>query len=194
MPADGIPPEIEESGVSDWFGSLNDINRTKVKRYLSGIDTTSPVDFIQDLMSRSSEDHNYKLTVLAGDHALSLDITPMMQFNVREALIEGLYGSEDYDRAIEECCANLDLFPEVKEEFMAQNGGKLPDHIMCRNRLIDILVGVQFQYDKAMELLDEFVSIGILDEEELAYRKQSLKIHRMQRTFDNIYSYRPKSE
>jgi hypothetical protein len=40
--------------------------------------------------------------------------------------------------------------------------------------------------------LDEFVAIGIMNEDELAYRKQSLKIHRMQKTFDNVYSLRPK--
>ncbi|MBR6871173.1 MAG: hypothetical protein IKM91_06100, partial [Candidatus Methanomethylophilaceae archaeon] len=78
------------------------------------------------------------------------------------------------------------------ERFLADNGGALPKEIKCRNRLIDILVGVECAYDDATSLLDDYVEIGILDPDELSYRKQSLKIHRMQKTFDSIYSYRPK--
>jgi hypothetical protein len=92
----------------------------------------------------------------------------------------------------EQCCNNLDLFPSVKDRFLADNGGELPKTIYCRNRLIDVMVGVESDYEGATDILDEFVKIGILNEEELNYRKQSLKIHRMQKTFDNVYMYRPK--
>ena len=187
-----VPPEVEKTGVSEWYAGLNDPNKVKVKRYLAGIDTSSPAAFLTELMLRSEEDHNYGLSTTAGSYALTMDLDDYTRFKVREAYIDGLYGSEKYDEAKEQCCINLDLFPEIQETFLEENGDELPKDIKCRNRLIDILVGVECAYDDAMDVLVDYVRIGIMDPEELPYRKQSLKIHRMQKTFDNIYSYRPK--
>ncbi len=190
--AQDIPAEIAAVNLNDWYDSLNDINKVKVKRYLNCIDTTSPQNFLVDLMKRSSEDHNYKLSVLAGEYALSHDLSDYDRFMVTEAYIDGLFGAEDYEVMKVQCCNNLDLFPAIKDRFLNENGGELPKTIYCRNRLIDVLVGVESDYETAYETLDEFVSIGILSEDELNYRKQSLKIHRMQKTFDNVFMYRPK--
>ncbi len=187
-----IPAEIAAVNLNDWYDSLNDINKVKVKRYLNCIDTTSAQDFLVDLMRRSSDDHNYKLSVLAGEYALSHDLPDYDRFMVTEAYIDGLFGAESYEEMKVQCCNNLDLFPAIRDRFLEENGGELPKTIYCRNRLIDVLVGVESDYDTAFETLDEFVRIGILSEDELNYRKQSLKIHRMQKTFDNVFMYRPK--
>ena len=186
------PPEIEAAGVGAWYEGLNDPSKVKVRRYLSGIDTSSAQAFFIDLMLRSEEDHNYGLSSSAGSHALSLDMDEYDRFRVTEAYIDGLYGSGKYEEAKEQCCLNLDRFPAVRDRFLQENGGELPKNIRCRNRLIDILVGVECAYDEADGILEDYVELGIMDPDELSYRKQSLKIHRMQKTFDNIYSYRPK--
>ncbi len=179
-------------GLSEWFDTLNDLDKVKVKRYLNCIDTTSPQNFLVDLMKRSSEDHNYGLSVVAGQYALSKELSDYDRFIVTEAYIDGLFGAEKFEEVKVQCCNNLDLFPTIKDIFIEENGGQLPKTIYCRNRLIDEMVGVESDYDGAMEALDEFVRIGILGEDELAFRKQSLKIHRMQKTFDNVFIYRPK--
>jgi len=190
--AQDTPAAIGAVGLNEWYDSLNDVNKVKVKRYLDSIDTTSKQNFLVDLMKRSSEDHNFKLSVLAGQYALTQDLSDYDRFMVTEAYIDGLFGADDIEELKVQCRKNLDLFPKIKDRFLAENGGELPKTIYCRNRLIDGLVGMQSDYDGAMEALDEFVKIGILDESELAYRKQSLKIHRMQKTFDNVMMYRPK--
>ena len=187
-----IPAEVSAAGVSSWYASLNDPGRVKARRYLAGIDTSSPEAFMTDLMFRSADDHNYRFSAEIGDYALSKEMDPYTRFKVTEAYIEGLYGSERYEEAKKQCCLNLDLFVSVKEQFLADNSGKLPSRISCRNRLIDILVGVECAYDEAMALLDDYAEIGIMYPDELEYRRQSLRIHRMQKTFDSIYSYRPK--
>ena len=79
----------------------------------------------------------------------------------------------------------------MRERFLADNGGSIPKKVSCRNRLIDIVIGVESQYDMAEEVLSSYVDLGLLDESEKAYRLQSIKIHRMPKTFDNIYNYRP---
>jgi hypothetical protein len=190
--AQEIPAEIFAVGLDGWFSSLNDMNKVKVRRYLNCIDTTSPKDFLVDLMRRSSEDDNYKLSVMAGEFALSQELSDLDRFLVTEAYIDGLFGASEYEELKVQCCNNLDLFPTVKDELIEYYGGSLPKVIFCRNRLIDTLVGVESDYDTALEFLDEFVNIGIMDADELAFRKQSLKIHKMQRTFDNVFSLRPK--
>lgn len=186
-----VPKELQQTGLSDWYSGLNDPTRVKVRRYLDGIDTSSTAALLTELMTRSSEDHNYKLSAAVGEYALSMDLTPMDRFTVTEAFIDGLFGCGRYEDAKKQCCLNLDLFPELREEILSANGGEIPKKLMCRNRLIDIMVGVDYAYDEAISLLDDYVEIGILDPEELAYRKQSLKIHRMQKSFDNIFMYRP---
>ena len=187
-----MPAEISAVGLVEWYDSLNDMNKVKVKRYLNCIDTTSKQSFLVDLMIRSSNDANYGLSVLAGEYALSQDLSDYDRFKVTEAYIDGLFGAEKYDELKDQCCKNLDLFPSIKDEFLEDNGGVLPKTIYCRNRLIDTMVGIDSDYEGATQALDEFVAIGIMDEEELNYRKQSLKIHRMQRTFDSVFSLRPK--
>lgn len=190
--ASETPAEITAVGLEEWFGSLNDMDKVKVKRYLNCIDTTSKQNFLVDLMKRSSDDHNYKLSVMAGKYALSHELTDYDRFVVTEAYIDGLFGAEDFEETKVQCCNNLDLYPSVKDRYIDEQGGELPKTIYCRNRLIDVMVGVDGDYDGATEALEEFVKIGILDASELDYRKQSLKIHKMQRTFDGIFSLNPK--
>ena len=186
------PAEISAVGLDEWYASLNDMNKVKVKRYLNCIDTTSKQDFLVDLMMRSGKDSNYGLSVMAGQYALSQDLSDYDRFKVTEAYIDGLFGAEKFDELKVQCCNNLDLFPKIKDEFLDDNGGVLPKTIYCRNRLIDVMVGVDSDYEGAIDALDSFAEIGIMDPDELAYRKQSLKIHRMQKTFDNVFSLRPK--
>ncbi len=187
-----VPKEAADAGASDWFLSLNDPDKVKVRRYLRGIDTSSLQAFFSDLMRRSTEDHNYKLSVSVGSSARQAVTDGYSRFLVNEAYIEGLFGAERYEEAKEVCCENLDLFPSVKDRLIADNGGALPSRVSCRNRLVDIAIGVECQYDSADEILSAFVDLGLLDEEEKGCRLRSIKIHRMQKTFDNVFNYRPK--
>ena len=186
------PAEISAVGLNEWYDSLNDMNKVKVKRYLNCIDTTSKQDFLVDLMIRSGKDSNYGLSITAGQYALSQDLSDYDRFKVTEAYIDGLFGAEKFDELKVQCCKNLDLFPSIRDQFLEDNGGELPKTIYCRNRLIDVMVGVDSDYEGATEALDSFAEIGIMDKDELNFRKQSLKVHRMQRTFDNVFSLRPK--
>ena len=191
MAQNEVPAEVAAAGLADWYAGLSDPDRVRTRRYLAGIDASSPQAFMTDLMARSTADHNYRLSVTAGRYARSLDLDDYSMFMVTEAYIEGLFGAEMYEEAKAECCANLDLFPAVRDRILAENGGELPKRIVCRNRLVDIVIGVENQYDMADEILTGYVGLGLIDEDEKRYRLQSIKIHRMQKTFDNIYNYRP---
>ena len=192
--AQTIPAEVSAAGLEDWYSGLNDPTRVKLKRYLAGIDTSSPVSFLRDLMARSYEDHNYGLSIVAGEYSKDHEMDDYTRFLMNEGYIDGLFGADRFDEAKQVCCENLDMFPSIKDRFLEDNGGSLPKAISCRNRLIDMMVGVDSDYDGAYEALDMFVAIGILDQDELDYRKQSLKIHRLQKSFDNLFMYRPKDQ
>lgn len=188
---DDIPKQITEAGLDDWYSGLTSQDRVRTRRYLEGIDTSSPIAFLDDLMVRAVDDHNYKLAVTAGKHLDGMELSDYDRFMSTELLIEGMFGADDFEGAKEMCCRNLDLYPIVSERIVAENGG-IP-RLSCRNRLIDILVGVDGDYDNANEVLDRYCEMGLITEEERDLRKQSLKVHRMQKTFDNIFNLK-KSE
>lgn len=185
---DATPVQIAEAKLDQWYYELSSQDRVRVRRYLEGIDTSSDVAFLIDLMKRASDDHNYKLAVTAGEALEQRDLDDVSRFNATEGYIEGLFGSDNFDLAKEMCCRNLELYPNISDALKVD--GMPPAHLSCRNRLIDILVGVEGSYDEAYSVLDQYVMMGLIDEEERDYRKQSLKIHRMQRSFDNIFNYR----
>ena len=43
-------------------------------------------------------------------------------------------------------------------------------------------------------MLKKYNEMGILSDEDLEYRTNSLRTHRLQRVFDGVYTYRPKDE
>lgn len=192
--AEEIPAQVSQAGLDDWYASLSSQDRVRTRRYLGGIDTANPAAFLEDLIARAVDDHNYKLAVTAGEQLETLDLDDYDRFVATESFIEGLFGADDYTRAKEMCCRNLELYPAVSERLLAENGGKVPQRMPCRNRLIDILVGVEADYDDANAVLDQYVEMGLIDPQERDYRKQSLKIHRMQMFFDNVYNYEYKEQ
>ena len=185
--ADEIPSQISEAGLDDWYSGLTSQDRVRTRRYLDGIDTSSGVALLSDLIVRAVEDHNYKLAVTAGSFLDGMELSDYDRFKTTEIYIEGLFGADEYETAKAMCCRNLDLYPIVSGRIVEENGG-VPQKLSCRNRLIDILVGVEGDYDGAYEVLDRYAEMGLIDEAERDLRKQSLKIHRMQRSFDNIFN------
>ena len=190
---DETPKQVSEAGLDAWYAGLSSQDRVRTRRCLDGICTSSDIGFLNDLMAKAAEDSNYKLAVTAGRYIDGMELSDIDRFDSTERYIEGLFGSDCYDEAKAMCLRNLDLYPKVRSVVEGRNGG-VPKAMSCRNRLIDILVGVEGSYDEAFDVLDRYLEMGLIDEEELAYRKQSLKVHRMQRSFDNIFSYRKKAE
>lgn len=180
-----VPKQVSDAGLEEWYSGLSPQDRVRTRRYLDGIDSSSEVAFLNDLMARAAEDSNYRLAVTAGNRLESMDLDDYDRFESTERMIEGLFGSDQFEEAKRLCCRNLELYPAVASRI--SEGGSVP-HLSCRNRLIDILVGVEGDYDSAYAVLDEYLAMGLIDEEERDYRRQSLKVHRMQRSFDNIFN------
>ena len=88
------------------------------------------------------------------------------------------------------CEKGLELIPAIIDQLRDANDGVLPKDIACRNRMIDIVVGLEGDYDTAEKLLKRYLDLGLIDEEERDYRLRRLKIHRLQRTLDSVFSVR----
>lgn len=192
MSQSDAPIEIIKADVIDWFNSLDSTSKAKLKRYLSDIDTSSSIRFFIDLITRSIKDHDYCMAVMVGKHINNYYMDDYNRFKTNELYIEGLFGTNKFNDAKAICYDNLRLFMSIKDKFLSDNNGSLPKDIPCRNRLIDILVGVESDYDSAFDALDIYVKIGIMDKNELKYRKQSLNIYRLQKSFDSIFICHPK--
>ena len=70
----------------------------------------------------------------------------------------------------------------------------MPEVLQFRNMYINVIVGIESNYDLAFQMLDRYNQMGILSDEDLVYRRNSLTTHRLQRLFDGVYTYRPKDE
>ena len=183
-----VPKQISKVKLSKWYKTLGDRDKVRISRYLDDVDTSSKPTFLLDLMRRANAEENYPVTVKAGELITSEDFNDMEMFDITNEYIDALFGSKDYDKAKEFCLRNLDILPKVYSDLLDENGD-IPKNLPCRNKLIDIMVGIELDYDGAEEMLQRFNDMNILRDEEQGYRKQSLKIHRLQRTFDSVYSY-----
>ncbi len=183
-----VPREVSAVKLSKWYSALDDRNKVRISRYVSGADTSSKAAFLKDIMSKANAEENYTAAVVVGEFTETQKFNDEERFHLTEEYIEALFGSNDVKNAKRMCLRNLDLIPELYELILGVNGD-IPENISCRNRLIDILVGVETDYDGAQGMLERFNEMRILSDEDLVYRKQSLKVHRLQRTFDSIFSY-----
>ena len=183
-----VPKEISDSHIDEWYSSLSDQDKVKLKRYLKGAGT-SAYAVLSSVADAAIADENYQFAASVCEECLRHKLTDMEKFSVTESLIESYVQTKRYDEAKDQCERNLRLFPSVKDIIRARNNGSLPEKLNCRNRYVDVVVGIESGYDEAFRLLDRFFEMGLIGEEELAYRKQSLKIRRLQRSFDGVFTY-----
>ena len=187
-----IPVKVEEAGLVEWYQTLSDLDRVKLRKYIDKVDSTSQFSFFISLIRAAVSDENYRFGV-----SLCIATSPMAfdayeRFQINEEFIEALVGREMYEDAKNVCNINLQLFESVRDFIVQDNGGKLPEKLAFRNRYIDVIVGVEYQYDLAFEMLEKYNKMGLLSDEDLEYRRNGIKTHRLQRTFDGVYTYRNK--
>jgi glutamate mutase epsilon subunit len=189
MRSEDIPKEISDAKLDEWYTSLSDQHKIMLNRYSKKADTSSGNSFLSSVADAALADNNYSFAVTICESCLTRDTSKLQIFNINETLIDAYIGTKRYDDAKRICEENLKIAPSLLDEIKARNCGKIPEKMNCRNRYVDIIVGIESGYDKAFELLDRFFSMNLISEEDLAFRKQSLKIHRLQRSFDGVYTY-----
>lgn len=184
----GVPKEISAVKLKKWFKSLDDRDKNRITRYVSDADTSSQIALLTDVMSKANADENHAASLIAGELGETLDMNDNERFDFVNEYIEAFFGSRNVARAKELCLENIELIPKVIGQFTADG---IPEFLPCRNRLIDILVGTEKNYDEAIEMLVKFNEMNVLPDEDLDFRIQSLKVHKLQRTFDSVFSLKP---
>ncbi len=189
------PESIKTLDLTEWYTSLDDKNRMKLSRYIDSADSGSRFSFFTTITKKALEDDNPRFAIFMCQQAYEvMDLTDYQMFQVNELIIDAYIGDAKYEDAKAACNANLELFPKIREDFLEDNGGVLPKKINFRNRYIDVIIGIDCAYDLGFEMLDKYNQMGILDDDELEYRKNSLRTHRLQKLFDSVYTYRPEGE
>ncbi|MDR0791031.1 MAG: hypothetical protein LBE47_00655 [Methanomassiliicoccaceae archaeon] len=184
-----IPREISDAELDEWYSSLSDQHKVMLTRYSGKADVSSDSSFLSSAAAAALADENYSFSVILCEKCLACDMSRIQRFDTVETLIDAYIGVKRYDDAKRMCEENLSLFSSVSDEITARNDGKIPERMNCRNRYVDIVVGIESGYDDAFKLLDRFFEMGLINGEDLAFRKQSLKIRRLQRSFDGVYTY-----
>jgi hypothetical protein len=189
-----IPGEIAKVKLSEWYSGLNDQDKVKVGRYLKDSDTSSAFNFTISVMRKANQEDNYVVTVLAGENILKSNLRTMERFDVLEEIIPAYFGRKRYDECMKCCEEGIGIILGNMALLKERNGGVLPESIMCRNYTINVLVGAYGNYDEGDKALDRFFEMGLISEEDVAFRKQSHKVHKLQRTFDGIFTTKFKDE
>lgn len=189
-----VPTEIKKINLEGWYTGLNDRDKLRLLRYVKDVNTTSQFSFFIDIIQRSIVDKNSAFAIVMCQHAFKMiSMSDYEKFMINELLIQGCYEADMYDDAKIACETNKKLFPFVKNEIIKMNKGSIPDVLYFRNYYINIMVGVENNYDLGFEMLEEYNRMGILSNEDLKCRKNSLNALRLQKLFDGIYAYRPKN-
>lgn len=188
-----IPSEIVSAKMEDYYSSLKEADRIKLSRYLPKADVSDKYRFFSSLIDSALADENYRFAVKLCEDSYSIDLDDVQEFFIVEKIIEAYIGAERYDDAKAACDANYKLFLKNREAITEKLSGNL-EKLNFRNRFIDIIVAIDFNYDLADKMLLDYNKNGLLSDEELVYRRNSIKTHRLQRVFDGVYSYRPKNE
>jgi len=191
----GIPVSVKELGLEEWYSSLDDKNLMKISRYIGSADTGSDFGFFSSIAAAALADDNPRFAVFMCQQSYEvLDMSDYEMFRINELLIDAYIGDSRYEDAKAACNANLEFYPSIKDELLVDNNGEIPKKLNFRNRYIDVVVGIESAYDHAFEMLEKYHDMGLIDSEELEYRKNSLKTHRLQKLFDSVYTYRPTGE
>lgn len=188
---------MKKLGLTDWHTSLDKEGQVKLNRYMRLGFATVPEDateFFRAVAKKANEEGNNQFAGEMALEGLKHAKGEMRIFKLNEELIEALINLGASGSAKKFCHESLEMFPRLAEGLKNENCGCLPKDLKCRNRLIDILVGIEKDYEAGYAALDTFLERGLITKEEWDYRRNSLKIHRLQRTFDGIYSLEPCKE
>ena len=179
-------------GLDEWYSSLSDRDKVRMERYADmeiNNSISNAYEFLLSMGSSALEEENYSFSVIVLKECLSRTETKIQTFDVTELLIDACIGAKLYDDAKSLCEKDLLLYPEISDVLKARNDGNVPEKMNCRNRYVDVVVGIESGYDEAFVLLDRFLEMGLISKEDHTFRRQSLKIHRLQRSFDGVYTY-----
>lgn len=188
-----VPEEISKTNLTDWYNSLNDQQKVKLGRYLGGSDVSSKFALCISIMRKANEENNHSVTILVGENIIGSKISDMERFETLEEMIPAYFEAKRYDECLKCCEEGLALIPELLPAIR-KSDGTIPERLMCRNYLINVLVGAYGDYDAGDEALDRLFEMGLISEEDVKFRKQSHKIHKLQRTFDGIYGVKLKDQ
>jgi len=189
-----VPEEISKVGLKEWYSGLSDQDKVKVGRYIKDADTSSKFKFCLSITKKAEQEENHNTAVLAGEVALKEAHDDVERFDALEAIIPAYFGVCRYDDCLRCCEEGLGIIQKIMLKLKERNNGSLPESIMCRNYTINVLIGVRGDYEAGDAALDRFFEMGLISEEDLRYRKQSHKVHRMQKTFDSIFTIKLKDQ
>lgn len=191
-----IPEKIVKLGLKKWYTALSESNKVKLGRYVDKADASSVTAFLMSVFALAQEDHNYKFVADLYSTVGEFKLTDIERFDINDAAILGVYNSEDYDRCVELCEYGLALMEkkEVFDHVMAKGNGDIPNDINCRNYLLNVVVGIHFEYDEGDRLLLRFQEMGLISAEDVEYRRNGIKTFRLQRTFDNVFNVKEKEQ
>ncbi len=186
---------MADAGLEEWYQSLDEQSKRILSRYAGRASAGSgPKGALLSMAKSANDEENHDFALKLAQKGLELPGDEMDDLFLDEERITALVERSRHEEAKEACLRSLERFPRLAERLKEMNQGRIPQKLACRNRLIDIVVGIEGDYESAKGLLHDFVDKGIMDPSELELRLNSLQVHRLQRSLDAIYTVRFKED
>jgi len=186
-----VPAKLSSIGLSDWFATLTDQDRVRLRRYTDNADGKDAAAFVTSIILAAVADSNYKFAAKVADTTADMVSGAVRVFDFNEASVLAYYNTERYDDCLARCDYGLSMLKdsEVRSHVVLADGS-FPESVNCRNYKINVIVGIRRQYDEAGAVLDQFVADGLITADEARMRKDSIRTFRLQRTFEGIFAGR----
>jgi len=186
---------MADTGLGEWYQSLDGQSKRILSRYIGrAAEGSGPKGALLAMAKSANDEDNHDFALTLALKGLGLPGDEMVDLLLDEERITALVERNRHDEAREACLQSLERFPRLAGRLREMHQGKIPQQLACRNRLIDIVVGIEGDYETAKRLLQDFVDKGIMEPSELELRLNSLQMHRLQRSFDAIYTVRFKED
>ncbi len=186
---------MADAGLEEWYQSLDGQSKRILSRYVGRASAASgPKGALLSMAKSANDEENHDFALTLALKGLEMPGDEMEDLLLDEERITALVERNRHEEAKEACLQSLERFPRLTGRLKEMNQGRIPKKLACRNRLIDIMVGIEGDYESAKSLLQDFVDKGIMEPSELELRLNSLQIHRMQRSLDAIYTVRFKKD
>ena len=181
----GIIKFLELEG---WYSALTPEQQQKLKEY-SG----QGEGLIQgDIFSSQTQKHffwttagnavhkkDYDFTIFLAEKGLTAQGSLVDQHFVFNSLITAYERKNDHENAKKHCLAELKDFSRISRALRKDFDGELPSSIPCRDSLLDIVAGIEQNYEEAEQLIQIFVQKSLLTPEEAKDELKNLRINKL---------------
>ena len=174
--------------LESWYSSLTPEQQQKLKEYsgqgeglIQGdfFSLQTPKHFFWTTAGNAIPKNDCDFAIFLAEKGLTAQGSLVDQHFVFNSLITAYEKTNDHESAKKHCLAELKDFSRISRALRKDFDGELPSSIPCRDSLLDIVAGIEQNYEEAEQLIQIFVQKSLLTPEEAKDELKNLRINKL---------------